>query len=139
MKLVLDTNVVIDWLHFRDPGVAPIAHAIEAGSADPVTSVECLEELRRVLEYPQFRLDAEARDRIFAQYRARALLFDVDVAVATSSLPRCRDPDDQKFLELALHSSADYLLSKDKALLKLSRAAARLGRFAILLPEKFPG
>jgi putative PIN family toxin of toxin-antitoxin system len=137
MKLVLDTNAVLDWLHFRDPGFAPIAQVIDTGAAVPLTSAECLEELRRVLAYPQFKLDAGARDAIFDQYRARAELIGVD-ATALPALPRCRDPDDQKFLELAWHSSADYLVSKDKALLKLARSVAKLGRFVILTPEKFP-
>jgi len=34
-------------------------------------------------------------------------------------LPRCKDRDDQKFLELSARCSADVLVSKDKALLKL--------------------
>jgi len=137
VKLVLDTNAVLDWLHFRDPGIAPIAQAIDAGSAVPLTSPECLEELRRVLAYPQFRLDAGARDAIFEQYRARAGLIELD-ETGLPALPRCRDKDDQKFLELAWQSSADYLVSKDKALLKLARSVAKLGRFVILTPEKFP-
>lgn len=137
MRLVLDTNAVLDWLHFRDPGIAPIAQAIDAGSAVPLTSAECLEELRRVLAYPQFKLDAGARDTIFDQYRARAGLIEVD-ATALPALPRCRDADDQKFLELAWQSGADYLVSKDKALLKLARAVAKLGCFVIVTPEKFP-
>jgi predicted nucleic acid-binding protein len=32
---------------------------------------------------------------------------------------RCKDRDDQKFLELSARCSADVLVSKDKALLKL--------------------
>jgi predicted nucleic acid-binding protein len=38
---------------------------------------------------------------------------------------RCDDPDDQKFLDLAFASAATALLTRDKALLRLSRAAAR--------------
>lgn len=50
-------------------------------------------------------------------------------------LPRCADPDDQKFLELALASGAQCLLSKDKALLQLARRTAREGWFQILCPS----
>jgi predicted nucleic acid-binding protein len=38
-----------------------------------------------------------------------------------ASLPRCRDPHDQKFLELALAAQADALVTKDQALLELAR------------------
>jgi len=36
---------------------------------------------------------------------------------------RCRDPDDQKFIDLALHLKA-LLLSKDRQVLRLRRALA---------------
>jgi putative PIN family toxin of toxin-antitoxin system len=56
-------------------------------------------------------------------------------------LPRCRDPDDQKFLEAALAGGADALISKDKALLDLTRRKkAQVGRtvpFRILHPDDF--
>ncbi|HEX7972278.1 MAG TPA: PIN domain-containing protein, partial [Thiobacillus sp.] len=46
-------------------------------------------------------------------------------------MPRCRDADDQKFLELAAACSAEALVSKDRALLDLRR---RRVPFAILSP-----
>ena len=48
-RMVLDTNVVLDLVVFRDPGVEPIAGAIRSGAAIPVTTRECLDELRRVI------------------------------------------------------------------------------------------
>jgi predicted nucleic acid-binding protein len=50
-------------------------------------------------------------------------------------LPRCADPDDQKFLELAFASRARWLLSKDKELLKLDRRTSNTGLFSIWLPQ----
>ena len=44
-----------------------------------------------------------------------------DVPVSNLNLPHCSDPDDQKFLELAAAVAADFLVSKDKALLELER------------------
>jgi predicted nucleic acid-binding protein len=51
------------------------------------------------------------------------------------SLPRCGDPDDQKFLELALASGARWLLSKDNELLRLDRRTSHTGLFSIRLPQ----
>jgi predicted nucleic acid-binding protein len=38
---------------------------------------------------------------------------------------RCKDPDDQVFIDLAVHVGARWLFSKDAALLKLARRAQK--------------
>ena len=135
-RWVLDTNVVLDLVVFRDPGVEPIECAIRSGVAVPVTSHACLEELRRVLAYPQLKLDEPGRLAAFECYRALAKLIDFPSA-PPAPLPSCTDVDDQKLLELAWHANARCLITKDKALLTLARAVAKFGRFAVLKPERF--
>ena len=135
-RWVLDTNVVLDLVVFRDPAVEPIARAIGSGAAVPVTSHACLEELRRVLAYPQLKLDEPGRLAAFECFRTLAQLVDVSSA-PHAPLPLCTDADDQKLLELAWHANARCLITKDKALLRLARAMAKLGRFAVLKPEAF--
>ena len=44
-----------------------------------------------------------------------------------AALPRCTDPDDQKFLALAQDAAVDWLLTRDKALLRLNRRAKLAG------------
>jgi len=51
-------------------------------------------------------------------------------------LPGCRDPDDQKFLEIAGAAGAATLITRDKALLRLARHRLVRARFAILTPER---
>jgi len=135
--LVLDTNVVLDLVVFDDPGVQRIAQAIGSGAAMPVASRACLEELRRVLEYPRLKLGAAAQREAFERFRSQAALFEVPAAAEPEGLPLCADPDDQKFLELAWHARAHCLVTRDKALLDLARAIARLGGFAVVTPEEF--
>ena len=58
---------------------------------------------------------------------------------AASALPaalglQCSDPDDQKFLDLAHAQGAGWLLSRDRAVLKLARRAARFS-LTITVPE----
>lgn len=132
MRLVLDTNVVLDLVVFRDPGVAGLRAAIEAGRATLLTTEECLGELRRVLGYPEFGLEPAARDLACEWYASRAEA--LPVPPAEPLLPRCRDADDQKFLDLAWAAQAEHLVTKDKALLELARRVAKLGRFAITGP-----
>ena len=67
---------------------------------------------------------------LVARYRALA---EIHPAGDTPPLPRCKDPDDQKFLELALRCGADFLVSKDNALLRL-KGRTRLP-YAIVTPQ----
>ncbi len=135
--LVLDTNVVLDWVAFRDPRVQPMVDAIERGVLRAATSSACLQELRRALGYAQVKLDAAAQALAFERYAAHAIVFEIRRPVEAPDLPLCEDPDDQKFLELAWHARASHLVTRDQALLKLARRVAESGRFAVLAPDAF--
>ena len=126
-RLVLDTNVVLDLLHYADAGALPILQAVETGRAVAVTDEAALYELARVVTYPSFRLSPEAGAALVARYRALAEIFPAGEAPA---LPRCQDPDDQKFLELAARCGADILVSKDNALLRLKGRTSLAYRIA---------
>lgn len=134
-RCVLDTNVALDLIVFRDPGAAPLARAIKSGGVLPVSSPGCMEELQRVLEYPQFGLDEAGRLEAFERYHE--LIKIVHVPTGSGALPRCSDPDDQKFLELAWHSRASWLITKDKALLKMRRALRSTVGFTVVTPGDF--
>lgn len=136
-RLVLDTNVALDLFVFRDPGCAHLLAALQAGLVQAVVDEICRAEWLAVLSYPALALDEAARreaseafDRWTHRLAAAELSPRDDV-----KLPRCADPDDQKFLELALASDAQWLLSKDKAVLQLARRTARAGWFQILVPS----
>jgi len=124
MRLVLDTNVWLDWLVFDDPELAPLRAAVREGRARVFIDAACEAELARVLAYPlgRIRLDAAAQAACLAECRRRAAPGE-RVAPLPGELPRCRDPDDQKFLELARDCAADFLLTRDRALLELARRA----------------
>jgi putative PIN family toxin of toxin-antitoxin system len=117
--LVLDTNVALDLFHFDDAIARPILDALQTGRVNCVATLETLEELRRVLAYPEFALEPSSQVAIRERYQALSTL--TEVAVPAASIPRCSDPDDQKFLELAAASGAQLLVTKDRALLKLRR------------------
>lgn len=133
MRLVLDTHIWLDWLVFCDPCVEPIREAHAAGRVEIVIDAACEAELVRALGYDlgKHSLDLQAQADRVACCRRLAKRVEPD---ATKGLPKCRDPDDQKFLELALASGAQVLVSKDQALLEL---APRERRFRILAPGEF--
>ncbi len=132
MRLVLDTNVVLDLVVFQDPGAENLRSAIEAKRVTLLTTADCMGELRRVLAYPRFGLDAGAQAKALRWVEDRSQ--PIETLPAQPGLPRCSDPDDQKFLELAWAANADVLVTKDRALLDLARRVAKLGRFLVSSP-----
>lgn len=121
LRLVIDTNVALDLLHWHDPGVAPLRQILHDGGALWLTDPACADEFRRVLGYPEFQLDAAAQAALAGRYDRLTQLLPRAEGAAPARLPQCRDPDDQKFVELAVAARADVLLTRDKALLKLAR------------------
>lgn len=134
--LVLDTNTVMALWLFADPALAPLRAWLEAGRATLLSRADCLDELAMVLGYTQFGLAMPAREALLAAYRARLLLVEPTIS-PSQSLPRCRDADDQKFAETARDGHADYLLTRDKALLRLGRHRLCRELFETLTPEAF--
>jgi putative PIN family toxin of toxin-antitoxin system len=123
-RVVLDTNTVLDLWAFQDPRVAGLRGRLEAGALDWVAEPALRQELETVL-----------MRGVAARYGARpeAVLQAWDRHVRLwSPAPmnhrlRCRDADDQKFIDLALATKAQWLLTSDRDLLTLARRAAVLG------------
>jgi putative PIN family toxin of toxin-antitoxin system len=119
--VVLDTNVWVDWFIFDDPAIAALKVAHRNGSIEIVVDEACLQEFDRVLIYPEFALTGSQRSAFLAEVGRRTTRHENSVAAQANALPRCTDPDDQKFLELARDAKADWLVTRDKALLRLAR------------------
>lgn len=142
--LVIDTNVVLDLLHFDDTAARPLRRALEAGRVRCAVTAATLDELRRVLAYPEFGLDPAQQAALFARYQMLSEPASTVEGCAAlpykgtpihygqkpvgSGMPLCSDPDDQKFIELAAAVRAQGLVSKDRAVLKLRRVCAPLFR-----------
>jgi len=124
-KVVLDTQVVLDWLVFRDLSTAHLARSLDAGSLQWLTCKPMRDELEHVLDrgvaaawHPDRELIAQAFARLACV---------VDAPPPSGSPLRCSDPDDQIFIDLALASGARWLLTRDRALLRLARKARERG------------
>lgn len=117
--VVIDTNVVLDLLVFDDPASRPLKAELAEGRLRWLATAAMREELQRVLGYPQI-----AR-RLLAQGAVETVLHTFDrhatlVAVAPRAPWRCKDPDDQAFIDLAVaHGAA--LLSKDAAVTSMRK------------------
>jgi len=136
-RIVLDTNIWLDWLVFRDLSLLHLKKAVSDGKAEIFIDSACEAELERVLAYDLARhtLDAAAQSACLVECRGIARRIDEAAPAAERKLlPRCADPDDQKFLELALAARADALITKDHKLLELAR---RTRAFRILKPNRW--
>lgn len=138
-RIVLDTNVCLDLFIFRDPRWHRLEAALRSGRLQAVTRADCRNEWLLVLAYPCFALDAATQASASAEFDALLTCLPApEPGDPTSAvLPRCSDPDDQKFLELARNASASILITKDKALLKLAARCRRSGLFDIMKPESW--
>ncbi len=130
---VFDTNVLVSLYVFDDSRYAPLREALEQGRLQAITSAACLGEFARVLAYPQFAFAAPLQAEALAQYARHAL--ELNPPVSAEPLPRCKDPDDQKFLELARDAGAGWLVTADKALLVLARRQRLAHLFRIVTPD----
>ena len=123
---VLDTNAVLDWLLFRDPGIDAIATAIETGALRWLATPHMRCELQRTLAYPALEKWRPDCERTLAIFDRRALICAEPMRTQHDALV-CSDPDDQVFIDLALAQGALWLVTHDRALLRLARHAARHG------------
>ena len=128
-RVVLDTNVAVSALVFREGRLAWLREAWAAGRVVPLVSAETLAELVRVLAYPKLKLSEEETKNVLAHYMEHAEA--VPGAGASVRVPECRDPDDRKFLKLAYAAKADALVTGDEDLLVL----AGKSRVPVLTPD----
>ncbi len=121
--IVIDTNIVLDLLVFKDPATTPLQHALDTTGANQLNwlaTQPMRDELARVLAYPQI-----VTQLVFYKLLADDVLTAFDkhariVASAPKASVTCSDADDQKFIDLAVSHKA-MLLSKDKAVLSMKK------------------
>jgi predicted nucleic acid-binding protein len=131
--IVLDTNVVLDWLLFDEPTVAALAQAVTAGLLCWVVTAAMREELAHVLARGLAAARGKEASALLATWDRHAV---VHPEPPSDRLLRVTDPDDQKFVDLALCVRERWLVSRDRAVLKLARRAAASGT-AIVTPASW--
>ena len=119
---MLDTNVILDLLVFKDPTAEPIRHLLDAKLVDAVRSEASMLELTDVIQRPTFKLSREEQAIILQAWESLTRLLENE---AMEPAPfTCRDLDDQIFLDMAYSIRPALLLSKDLLVLEL-RAIAK--------------
>ena len=131
--VVLDTNVVLDLWLFGDARCVPLRQALEAGALTALATAPMLAELADVLQRPFTQGWAVPPALALTTLQARARLV-APPPPAGPAAPQCTDPDDQKFIDLAWHWPATWLVSRDRAVLRLAKPA-RARDLRIVTPE----
>ena len=126
--VVLDTNILLDLWLYQDPATPALLAALQQRQINWVATAPMREEFLRVLTYPHIterRLKQQTEvDWMLAQFDNYASMQEV----APRAPYVCKDPDDQKFIDLAVEYKA-WLISKDKQVLRLTNRLARLSVF----------
>ncbi len=132
--VVIDTQVVMDWLVFHDPRVTALVDAVAAGRLRWLVAPAMRDEIRHVLGRGVAARYSPDLAAIEAAFDTHALAVDTAPAQPLAGRLVCRDPDDQKFIDLALAAGARWLISRDKAVLALAKRARPRG-LLIVKPE----
>jgi putative PIN family toxin of toxin-antitoxin system len=115
-RYVFDTNVVISALLFDGsvPGQA-LTRSLDAGTL--LISQSLVEELTDVLGRKKFNhyVTREERERFL-----QALIVESELVAITEPVEACRDPKDDRILELAVNGNATILVTGDQDLLAMN-------------------
>lgn len=119
-RVVLDTNIVLDAWLFHDPAAEVLKVALADRQLQWIATSAMREELVRVLNYPQIvprlAFHKVGSEQLLAQFDALVQILQTPAKAEVT----CRDPDDQKFIDLAVAHQA-LLLSKDKAVICMKK------------------
>jgi putative PIN family toxin of toxin-antitoxin system len=121
--VVLDTNILLDILVFDDERAHPLRAALANQELDAVATKNTIEEFADVISRPQFDLDEETQKETILQWQSWSrVIDDLDLQVAPW---KCKDRDDQVFINLAFTLKPSTLISKDKLVLKIAKRAQK--------------
>ena len=112
---VFDTNVLVSALLFANSSPSE-AFELALNTGRILISKETVDELNNVLSRPKFKryISPEKRERFLLSLVQKSILIEIK-----EKIEECRDPKDNKFLELAINGKATAIVSGDKDLLIL--------------------
>lgn len=116
IRVVIDTNTFVSAALFDSSVPRQVINRVKS-LAVILASNETLEELYSVFTREKFDKYLTRIER--AQF-LRSVLDEVESVVPTSHITDCRDPRDNKFLELAVDGNAQYIVTGDEDLLQLT-------------------
>ena len=130
--IVLDTVILLGAIIGKPQSAdAQLVHKIATGELQLALSDDGLREIVRVLAYPEIEEKIKRPVRAFEVALALGLMGQL-FHPKRLDWPSLQDPKDAWLLDLAFEASADYLVSRDKHLLEVSK---KLGFRTVTPPE----
>lgn len=115
-RVVLDTTVYVSAAITGGAGNRIVRAFLDQGAFKAVVSPKLLEELRGVLLRPRFGFSQGPVDQYLT-----ALYFNAEVVMDVADPPsRCKDPEDDYLIEVALEAGAAAIVSDNWDLLEVS-------------------
>ena len=115
MKIILDTNVFISGIFWEGNYCSQILNKWKEGKFQLVSSPQIIKEFLEVLQSFKIPLDPE-----LIEMWKNLIITNSIIVIPMKKIELIKDdPDDDKFIEAAICSKADFIISQDKHLLKL--------------------
>lgn len=121
--VIFDTNLLLDFFVFRDKTTAPLWEAACVGLFRTVTTQEAIDEFKDVLARPVFNLTQKAQEEALKVFLSVA----ENASITAKAQARCRDPLDQKFIDLVVSEAPAVLITKDKLVLRCAKRIKKTG------------
>ncbi|HDD62762.1 MAG TPA: putative toxin-antitoxin system toxin component, PIN family [Chloroflexi bacterium] len=119
MRIVIDTSVLVSGLIRPQGAPGDVLRSLRDGKFAALYSNETIMEIVDVLGRNKFRqkyhIEPDDISALINLIRLRG-----EAIVPEVTIIDCRDPKDNKFLEVALTGGADYLVSGDSDLLSMN-------------------
>ena len=127
-KIVLDTNVIVSGILFGGNPRGVIQSVIE-GRSILYISTPILEEIEAVLLRPKFKLNASIVRNLVYEIEQISIFAESKKAINIVK----KDPDDNKFIECAIASNSEFIISGDVHLLEIKKYR----KIKIITPQEY--